>query len=411
MYQYWFLLLFLPFTSLAQTNMMYLSKHNEITAAKSDYVCQKNEQLSKGYSTCYDCFDDAQQLVKQLNTQLHIANTVIENDYKPFVGISKEQGVFLLGEYKNGKPHNGFFKHKTKSGEWLIYDFYKDGQRVSQVLNDLYKTIKAEKDDQVTATTLDAKNTFTNGVLENGLVIIPASVKGGVAEIVQYVKDQKTTVFTIGLFAMHYGEFINVSSIENGYLIESFGRNSVRITYHANGRKVESFDRNGKLENTIKFSHHTFSQQDAVDKKLSFSYLRKNHQLYIEQAMDTAQLAAFQELMEDTDGRSSVIARIAHSFYRNYSPLEVGDLQYFIANMHFNDDDFLGACENWDGKVYGMVYEKGAKEGTYTLIMYEEGKIVTQPELKVKDQTVDEIAVALKAIRQKQAIMVEEDGE
>jgi len=410
MHRYWFLFLFLPFTSLAQTNMMYLSKQNQITATRSDYVCQKNEQLSKGYSSCYDCFDDAQQLVKQLNTQLHITNTVIENDNKPFVGISKEQGVFLLGEYKNGKPYNGFFKHKTKSGEWLIYDFYKNGQRISQVLNDLYKTMKAEKDDQVTATTLDVKNTFTNGVLENGLAIIPASVKGGVAEIVQYVRHQKTTVFTIGLFAVHYGEFINVSSIENGYLIESFARNSVRITFHANGRKIESFDRNGKLENTVNFSHYAFSQQDAVDQERSFSYLRKNHQLYIEQATDTAQLAAFQELARGDDGNSSVVSQMAHSFYRNYSSLEAKDLQYFIANMYFNDDDFLGACENWDGKAYGMVYKKGTKEGTYTLTMYEEGKVVTQPELKATDQTVDEIAAALKAIRQKQAI-TEEDGE
>ncbi len=188
MYRYWFLLLFLPLTGLAQKNMLYLNKNNEITAAKSDYVCQKNEQLSKGYSNCYDCFDNTQQLVKQLNTQLYITNAVMENDNKPFVGHSGEQGGFLLGVYKNGKPYNGFFKHKTKSGEWLIYDFYKDGQRTSQVLNDLYMTMKAEKDDQITATTLNVKNTFADGELEYGLAIIPASVQGGVAELVQYVR-------------------------------------------------------------------------------------------------------------------------------------------------------------------------------------------------------------------------------
>lgn len=409
MYRYWFLLLFLPLTGLAQKNMLYLNKNNEITAAKSDYVCQKNEQLSKGYSNCYDCFDNTQQLVKQLNTQLYITNAVMENDNKPFVGHSGEQGGFLLGVYKNGKPYNGFFKHKTKSGEWLIYDFYKDGQRTSQVLNDLYMTMKAEKDDQITATTLNVKNTFADGVLENGLAIIPASVQGGVAEIVQYVRNKKTTVYTIGLFAMHYGEFINVSHIENGYKIASFGKNSVSITYHPNGRKIESFDRNGRLKNTVNFSHHPFAQQEGVDKQRSFSYFRKNHQLYIEQATDAAQLMAFHELAEDNDG-SSVVSRMALSFLRNTPSLEVEDLQYFVANMYFKDDDFLGTCEFWDRKIYGMMYQQGAKEGTYTLTMYEEGKVVTKPELVIVDQTVDEIAAAFKLIRQKQA-MTEEDGE
>ncbi|MGY0039694.1 hypothetical protein [Pedobacter sp. NJ-S-72] len=161
----------LTFAQNEKQDEFYLNSKNEITTTKSDFKCVKNEELSREYALCYDCLNAQQKIAKQLNMNLHVS-AVLKKGINPIYLGNAEYSDYLTGDLKDGKPYNGFFKQTNVGSPWLIFDYYKNGKLIEQWYNDLYKLMMTEQDNQTAFTTVDKKNSFINGVLENGIEIL-----------------------------------------------------------------------------------------------------------------------------------------------------------------------------------------------------------------------------------------------
>lgn len=243
--KYLILLLLFPFLSLAQQAdeaRLYLSYDNQLTTRSSNLKCVFNPKLSKNYVLTYDCYNANHQLIKQLNRKPRLyaeAYSVIAKPYFKNMPNSITD-TYLIGDMKNGKPFNGFFMY-TGSNIWLIFDFYLNGKRLFQVYSDLL-TAGMVKDTETSFTAIGEKNTFVNGRLQSGIEVTPVTVKRGVADIVRMAKIFRTTGFVLTLFDRNSAESIEIRPITDGYELTCMYKNSIRVTYHASGRRFTFYD-------------------------------------------------------------------------------------------------------------------------------------------------------------------------
>jgi hypothetical protein len=272
------MLMLLPFLATAQAEngkQFYLSAQDQITTQKARLKCVPNDELSHGYTHTYDCKTADGKVAKQLNTDIHISPTINNNAYAAYVKHQQDYGEYLLGEYKDGKPYNGFFRASPERvNEWLLYNFYKNGTLAYQLYNNLHKTV-AGKDNRLNFITLDGQCSFANGKLQNGIAITPLHIKKAAGEIVSFVDNFKAAYLMIDVYAENYGEFIKVMPVTDGYLISSLERNSLKITYTKEGRLLSYYDSNKKLTNSVNMVQAALDETKWVDPKRSFTYLKK----------------------------------------------------------------------------------------------------------------------------------------
>jgi hypothetical protein len=385
------MLVLLPYIAIAQAEngkQLYLSAQDQINIQKQGLICLANEELSHGYTHTYDCKASNGKVIKQLSLDIHVAPTINNNAYKAYVKHQPEYGEYLLGEFKDGKPYNGFFRASPERvSEWLFFDFYKNGALVNQVYNNLHKTI-AGKDNRLNFITLDGQCSFVDGKLQNGITIIPLHIKKAAGEIVSFVDNFKAAYLMIDLYAENYGEFIKVMQVTDGYLISSLERNSLKITYTKEGRSFTYFDSKKRQVNTVAMVQAELTQNDAIDPKRSYTYFEKDGKLYKEQVKNPSVLSDNHDydLLNSIAGALYIKAPLSAS---DFIPvLEHGRHSVGILGYHFIED----------GKEYGYVYRKGDKENTYSLDVYQDGKIYKPNQYSIKNKTLKELTVILKAV-------------
>ncbi|WP_367865085.1 hypothetical protein [Pedobacter sp. WC2423] len=393
MYKLILLLLMTPLLTFAQQvddETLYLNSKNEITTTKGEFKCIKNKDLSRERVNCYDCENLQHQLVKQLSVNFQIPDAIKQGVNTAYFGHTNHT-EYLVGDLKAGKPYNGFFKEKRAGSEWVIYNYYQQGVLVQQWYNDLFNKILAEDHQEFSDVKLDAKNTFINGKIDSGIEIIPVDMKQqrAMAELIRTVKNTKTVLFRVLIFAENTGILLKVSPIAQGYLLEDFGRNSIKITFTPEGRNIETIAPEKKSGKVIEYSYYNFSDRTRIDKTRPYSYFQKNNKLYIEQARSP------QQEPEDHDRESSrMLQRLSLSLY-DTTPLETADMIAFLQGRN-EIKNYMGHCELYEGKLEGFVYKPGDTEGTYTMELYSQGK--PEPaKVSAKNKTLRELAAILKA--------------
>lgn len=380
----------LTFAQQGEEKTLYLNSKNEVTATKSEFKCIKNEELSKERVYCYDCEDAQHQIVKQLSVNFQISDAIKQGINPVYFG-QMDHTEYLVGDLKAGKPYHGFFREKRDGSEWLIYNYYQQGIRIQQWYNDLFNKILAEDHQEFSDVKLDAKSTFINGKIDTGIEIIPVDMKQqrAMAELIRTVKNTKTVLFKVLIFAENTGVLLKVSPSAQGYLLEDFGRNSIKITFTPEGRKIETIAPEKKSGKVITYTYYSFSDRKKIDKTRPYSYFQKNNKLYIEQA-ESAQ----QEPKGHDQGSSRMLERLALSLY-DTTPLETPDMTAFL-QVRNEIKNYMGQCGLYEGKLEGFVYKPGDTEGTYTMELYSQGKI-EPAKVSTRNKTLKELAVILKA--------------
>ncbi|MET4138701.1 hypothetical protein [Pedobacter sp. UYP1] len=393
MYKLILLLLIIPMLTFAQQDKeetLYLNSKNEVTTTKSEFKCIKNEELSKERVYCYACEDAQHRVVKQLSVNFQISDKIKQGINPAYFGHLNHTD-YLVGDFKTGKPYNGFFKEKRDGSEWLIYNYYQQGVLVQQWYNDLFNRLLSEEHKEMSDVNLDSKTTFVNGKIDNGIEIIPVDMKQqhAMAELIRTVKDTKTLLFSVLIFAENTGILLRVSPITQGYLLEDFGKNSLKITFTPEGRKIETIAPEKKSGEVITYNYYSFSDRTKIDKTRPYSYFQKNNKLYIEQARFA------QPEPKEYDGESSrMLQRLSLSLYDS-TPLETSDMISFLQERN-EVKNYMGHCGIYEGKLEGFIYKPGDTEGTYTMQLYSQGKL-EPAKVSTKNKTLKELAVILKA--------------
>jgi hypothetical protein len=385
------ILMFLPFLVSAQADnskQLYLSAQDKITTQIEGLKCVPNVELSHGYTHTYDCKAADGKVAKQLSLDIHVAPTINNNAYRAYVKHQPEYGEYLLGEFKNGKPYNGFFRASPERvNEWLLFDFYKNGILVSQLYNNLHKTI-AGKDNRLNFITLDGECSFVNGKLQNGITITPLHIKKAAGEIVSFMDNFKAAYLMIDVYAENYGEFIKVMPVTDGYMISSLERNSLKVTYTKEGRLLSYYDSDKKLTHNVNMVQAELEETKRIDPKRSYTFFEKNGKLYKEQEKNPAALSD----NHDYD----LLNSIASTLYTSL-PLNTPDFVR-IMEQGRHSVGILGYHYLEEGKEYGYVYRKGDKENTYSLDVYQDGKLYKPNQFSIKNKTLEELTAILKTV-------------
>ena len=388
------LFLSLPFFAQAQfpVDGFYLSDKNEISEVKTGIKCTKNEDLSREYIECYDCRNSNGELVKQVNRGLYLSGEIRETDAPDYI---KNAGEFfyLFGDLKDGKPFNGFFKDAETEPQWLLYNHYVNGQLTDQFYRDSFKAMLAEEDNRRAFQTLDRKNIFENGVLKSGITITNLTMKGGIAEIVRYVKPGQLSSYQIGLYGMNAVELYKISLVDQGYLLKNSGRNtSIKLTFSKDGRRREDFNAENKSEGILDFKHYEIGEQNQADQSRYYNFVEKNKKLFIEQPTDTIQLNALRQRMDN--GYDRLLEELATSIVDN-SLLDDTFFKRLFEESNWKFPNFFGTHGFYEGKLSGFNYKKGSKEGTYNMDYYRDGKVDTSAGMMARDKTLEEILAIL----------------
>jgi hypothetical protein len=122
--------------------------------------------------------------------------------------------------------------------------------------------------------------------------------------------------------------------------------------------------------------------------KAFFYLLKKNGKLYKEQVKNPAALSD----NHDYD----LLNSIASTLYTNL-PLNTPDFVR-IMEQGSHSVSILGYHYLDEGKEYGYVYRKGDKENTYSLDVYQDGKIYKPNQYSIRNKTLDEITAILKSV-------------
>lgn len=377
----------LGYTQRNEKQQLYLTTAGEITTQKSDTKCEPDPELSHGYTQTYNCTAANGKVLKQLSTDIHVAQTVNNNLYTAYQKHQPEYGEYLLGEFKDGEPYNGFFRApREKVNEWLMFDFYKNGQLVSQLYNNLHKTI-AGRDNRLNFITLDAEGNYVNGKLEKGIIITPLRVRKAAGEVVLFIDNFKPAYLMIDLYAENYGEFVKVAPANGGFMISNIANNKLKVTYSEEGRTLEYYDSNNKLVSKVNMVQAELSQLDGIDPKQPYTYFAKSGKIYKEQVKNPAALSN----NHDYD----LLGTVADALYNN-GPLNTAEFIEVIENDR-HQVGILGYHTLDDGKEFGYVYKKGNKENTYSLDLYKDGKVYKPNQYSIRDKTLSELITILKS--------------
>jgi hypothetical protein len=373
----------------AQDQSLYLSADNKLSTTKSDLHCELNKEKSREYAECYDCRDASGNLVKELNKNLFVSKGMTDSQSAPYLKLDDRKMQYLIGDLKDGKPWNGFFKQPGGVMEFKIYGFYKDGVQVSQIYHDSLQDMVSEKESAVYSI-LDHKNIYQDGKLFDGMELVNDKNGDSGMGAVRFMKAGKTEKMLLGFFAMHYAELIYVNDSPDGYLIESLGRGGVKISYTEKGRTLNFFDAEKKETLRLDYAQMPFEQAKNLDQGKVITYFGKNDQLFVEQMLTTPK-----DDHDMSEKYSKILFRLVEHLYIK-APLDVFSLIGIISEKVSEPTGIpLGYYAKSEGKVYGLLFSKGETAGHYNVDSYQEGKLSSNQKLKIRNKNVKEIAAIL----------------
>lgn len=392
MYKLIFLILIFPMSIFAQDETLYLTADNILSTEKSDFRCELNTSKSREYARCYDCMNASGKVVKELNKNLFVLKRLTDSQSIPYFKLDDKNAHYLIGDLKDGKPWNGFFKQPGGVMEFKIYAFYKDGIQVYQIYHDNFKDILNEKDSGPYSV-LQEKNTYRDGKLFNGMELVDDRNSDSGMGATRFVKDGKTAHVLLGLFAMNYAELIDVRETSEGYVIESMGRGGVRINYTLKGRTFDFFDDQKKSVFRMDYAQMPFDQAKQLDQTKPITYFGKNDQLFVEQLNH-----APKDDKEMSGKYTKIVFRMVQQLYVK-APLDSLSLIGMVSEKATAASGVpLGYFAKSEGKAYGVLFSKGESKGKYNVDYYENGKISPKSAFKIRNKSLKEIEVVLKGI-------------
>lgn len=376
----------------AQDETLYLSVDNKLSTEKSDLQCNLNTEKSREYAKCYDCINTSGKVVKELNKNIFILKSLTDSHSIPYFKLDDKNAHYLIGDLKDGKPWNGFFKQPGGVMEFKIYAFYKDGIQVYQIYHDNFKDILNEKDSGPYSI-LQEKNTYQDGKLFNGMELVNDQNSDRGMGAMRFVKDGKTAHVLLGLFAVNYAELIDVRETIEGYVVESMGRGGVRINYTPKGRTLDFFDDQKKSIFRLDYVQMPFDQAKLLNQSQPITYFAKNDQLFVEQMSNAPKDD------KDMSGKyTKIVFRMVQQLYVK-APLDSLSLIGIISEKVSAASGVpLGYFAKSEGKAYGVLFSKGESEGKYHVDYYENGKISPKSAFKIRNKSLKEIEVVLKGI-------------
>lgn len=389
MYKLILLTLFLPMSIFAQDKSLYLSADNQLSTTKSDFSCELNTEKSREYAECYDCRDASGKRVKELNKNLFVSKSMTDSQSASYLKLDDRNMQYLIGDLKDGKPWNGFFKQHGGVMEFKIYGFYKDGVQVSQLYHDSLQDMISEKESAVYSI-LDHKNTYRDGKLFDGMELVNDKNGDSGMGAVRFVKAGKTEKMLLGFFAMHYAELIYVNDSPDGYLIESMGRGGVKISYNEKGRTLDFSDAEKNNLLHLDYVQMPFDQAKNLDQSKPVTYFGKKDQLFVEQMTTTPK-----DDHDVNDKYSKILFRLVQHLYLK-APLDVFSLIGIISEKVSEPTGIpLGYYAKSEGKAYGLLFSNAETAGRYNVDSYRDGKLSSNQKLKIRNKTVKQIAAIL----------------
>ncbi|MBE9600893.1 hypothetical protein [Pedobacter sp. MC2016-24] len=392
MYKLILLILILPMSVFAQEENLYLSAGNNLSTQKSDFRCELNTSKSREYARCYDCIDASGKIVKELNKNLFIMKSLTDSQSVPYFKLDDKNAHYLIGDLKDGKPWNGFFKQPGGVMEFKIYAFYKDGAQVYQIYHDNLKDMLTEKESGPYSV-IQEKNTYQDGKLFDGMELVDDKNGDSGMGAIRFVKAGKTERTVLGLFAMHYAELIDVRESPNGYSIESLGRGGVKIGYSPKGRTLDFYDTQKKDVLHLDYTQLPFDQVKQLDQNKPITYFSHHDQLFVEQMTS---MPKDDEQLHDK--YTKIVFRLVQQLYVK-APLDSLSLLGIISEKVSQSSGIpLGYFAKSEWEAYGVWFSKGETTGKYNVDYYESGKISPKSEFKIRNKSLKEIALILQGL-------------
>ena len=339
--------------------------------------------------TCYSCYDNNDSLTYQLSGTFAIdALLVADKRYQPYVKTADSTGVYLLGQYKDGKPYNGFFRvFGGDESLWKLTDFYENGVKTEMFycdllayhLNGRHFPLNEQED---AWKRINAKGTYKNGKPYSGINILSGPYKYGEARAVEYLLKGKTVSYLIDLKGM---ELISLNTTHNGYLITSLVNNSSAEVTYTDSERIVTF-KSGK---TKTIGRHTFPRRKLADIKASDirtllpDSLSRFTAFYSisgnDIVADITVIGNGKPLINDDkdDGSedtlpTDALLRLAHASVilpDNPVKLSTKEVLALTSDSFFLDSETsLGSffyILDIDSAYFGFRYEQGIKKGTY----------------------------------------------
>ena len=378
----------------AQSHTMYLNEALLPTTEPTAVTCKINEEFTSQGITVYDCYNFDNTTQYQLSQTLYILPDLIDSRYSPYLKPAEHHGYSLLGHYENGKPRNGFFRYNDmEQNEWITYDFYKDGIRTEQLCNNLFKSvIERYEDNETTWYLLNQKSVYKNGGLEDGIKVTSKKSKEGTAQVLENISNQKTVDYILGLFAMHYGEFIEIKPTACGYKLKSLTTSeAIDICYTAKGRIFKYYDKSNNNVLELDFFHQKLSDfmPSTLKNQESVKYFRQNNDIYIERLTHSSSLPESEEKYNELRSgyESRALFLLAEFFSISPRALSPDYILGILDNNIKENGEILGGLTFYEGKLYGIIYKQGTKKTTYTATLLDEN----EESIIAENKTVDEI--------------------
>ena len=381
---------------------LYLDKTFRLTAKKTAITCAENVELSREELKCYDCYGTSNALEHQLSGEFYINKALIaEEHYQPYI-VKGKRGWYLRGSYKEGKPFNGFFRVSDDlMNEWLFCDFYQNGVRTEQFANNIFKAlIEGCDDDETSWYALNQKTTYQNGIPENGIRLNSFLFDEVTILILENISNGTTDDYIVGLFAMHYAEFIFIKEVaKNCFELKCFAADNpiVNISY-TDTERAYRFTWNDDSCKTVELA---FYQQKLTDFDI-FELKEQEVALYYEKDGEIhvdRQKNPFVHWDEWKQADISKALELLVDFWGHYPPKL--NPQYIFDAITRRFDKYgkmLSSITRIDGEYFGFKYEPGEKEKTYTVtLLREQNEAVLG-----KGKTTDEISTMLTSLMQQE---------
>lgn len=364
-----------------------------------DTICSKNEKLSNIINQNTICTDKNGKPVSQSNSGTIIPSDFLDADNVAYISQSSGHKYRTLhGIYKDEIPYNGFFINQMlfDSG-WLAYDFYKGGKFNYQWSLDFNKAIRNSTNDvMATDRTINTVNIFDNDVLVSGSRPIASKAhKDSIYFISETVDNKQIKSFNISAFTALYGELIDITPTDSGYIFNSFEKGRIEINYMPGNRRSIVFDENGIPADTLDVRFEELSEAPNPDRypylfaKNNYYLLKDSTRICLSENAESSEIAHTQTTL------SKLLLPLTTTFYSRPHTLTSADICFFFDNGYWNTSGIFPSDYLIDNL---FVINRNKADNTYNIDFYsKEGTLLTQ--MTQRNLPATKVAETLKSVR------------
>lgn len=194
-----------------------------------------NISLFLSLCNCFTYANKPKNSISYLTTTIAKDSVVKDSSFI----IKDNPSKSYTGKFKNGKPHDGYFKNIIS--EQIIVDYYENGKKIYQYSNDYLKLLEKEENSYLNSEGIDASNarilldrtsSYKEEKIYTGYEY--TEVKNGF--VTKKIEKGRATQIDIDVFAMHYFNRITINEI-NGAMELTFlqdKESKIRIERKAN---------------------------------------------------------------------------------------------------------------------------------------------------------------------------------